>query len=50
MRPVERIATKIHKCVCGCGQYINVGDKMYEVTYYLKSGHWYTEYYFYNHW
>lgn len=50
MRPIKRTATKQHECACGCGKWIGVGDRMYEVTYVLKGGHWYTEYYHYNHW
>lgn len=50
MRVIERIAEKAHECACGCGNYINSGDRMYEVTYKLNGRFWYTEYYFYSHW
>ena len=50
MKVMERNAQKAHRCACGCGQTINVGDKMFEVTYVLKGGHWYKDYYIYNHW
>lgn len=50
MKAIERYATKVHKCECGCGRNINPGDKMYEVTYKLQGKFWYSEYYFYEHW